>query len=202
MPALYMRLIRDRRLIIPALSGGFGSAGLFACLAGSPFVFMQTYGLEAGHAGWLFAMNAVGLVIVSQLNARWLRHQALAWVLRRLLWVPLLAGLALLVMTALGDVALPYLMAGMFVYVSSLGAIGANTTAIAMAEQGRHAGSASAVLFGLQCLLATLAGLVVSLIPGSTALPMGIVMAGCGVLCFVTGRMAVGRRAVSVPPSA
>lgn len=185
----YAGLIRDRRLLLPALCGGFGSAGLFAWLAGSPRLLAQGYGLDAAQTGQVLAAGALSLVLVSQLNARWLlpRQCGPERALRTLLWLPLLSALAL-PLAAPGSLA--GLMAAVLAYVGSLGAIGANSTALALRDQGEAAGSAASLLLGLQCLLATLSSTLLSLLPGSGLLPTGLAMAVCAGLCFVTGWLA------------
>lgn len=43
-------------------------AGMFAYIAGSPFVFIELYGIPKIYYGWIFGLNAMGLVIASQIN--------------------------------------------------------------------------------------------------------------------------------------
>src|SRR4029079_13515486 len=68
--ATYGRLLADRRFMGYALAGGFVSAGMFAYISGSPFVFIELYGVAPQNYGWIFGANALGLVIVSQINRR------------------------------------------------------------------------------------------------------------------------------------
>ena len=56
-----------------ARRGAIASAGLFAYLAGSPFVFMQLYGVSEKQYGWIFAIIAVGIITTSQVNTFILR---------------------------------------------------------------------------------------------------------------------------------
>ncbi len=60
--ANYAGLLADRRYLGYALSGGFGQAGMFAYISGSPFVFIDLYGVPAHAYGWLFGLNGLGLV--------------------------------------------------------------------------------------------------------------------------------------------
>mgnify|MGYP006167453409 CR=1 FL=1 len=66
----YLRLLNDRVFLGHALTGGIAIAGMFAYIAGSPFVFIELYGVPAEHYGWLFGSNAAGFVIMAQVNAR------------------------------------------------------------------------------------------------------------------------------------
>ena len=64
-------------------------AGMFAYIAGSPFVFIKLYGVPAEHYGWLFGSNAAGFILVAQVNARLLAKRQPAFLLARTVWVHL-----------------------------------------------------------------------------------------------------------------
>src|SRR6185436_1603770 len=66
----YAGLLADRRYLGYALSGGFGQAGMFAYISGSPFVIIDLYGVPAHYYGWLFGLNATGIVAFTQWNRR------------------------------------------------------------------------------------------------------------------------------------
>lgn len=188
----YGELMRDSRLMVPALSGGFAMAGMFAYIAGSPFVLITLYDIPAQHYGLIFGLNAVGLIGVSQINGHWLKRTGPLAILRRTGWIPPIAGGALLLMCLLlGQPPLALLMAGLFVFIASLGAISPNTGAIAMAEQGRAAGAASAVLGASMFTCGMLAGTAMSLLEGHSVLPLASVMCGCGLLSWAFGRAIV-----------
>jgi DHA1 family bicyclomycin/chloramphenicol resistance-like MFS transporter len=63
----------------------------------------------------------------------------------------------------------------------------------ALAHQGQRAGSASALIGALQFGVATLASILVGLAGGGSALPMATVIAGCGLLAYLTHRALVGK---------
>src|SRR5690606_18328720 len=70
----YLRLLRHRRFMGYALSGGIAQSGMFAYIAVSSFVFIDVYGLTPTQYGLLFGANAFGLILGSQLNNRALRQ--------------------------------------------------------------------------------------------------------------------------------
>ncbi|UTW06625.1 Bcr/CflA family multidrug efflux MFS transporter [Pseudomonas benzenivorans] len=178
----YRRLLGDRPFIGHALTGGLSIAGMFAYIAGSPFVFIELYGVPAAHYGWLFGSNAAGFILAAQLNA-WLvaRHGPGYW-LRRLVWFYLGCGLALLVIALSQPPVLWPLLVPLFGCIASLGVLLPNATACAMAGQGRHAGSASALLGSLQFAIAASAAALVGALHDGSAWPMATVICGCGVL--------------------
>ncbi|WP_148716015.1 multidrug effflux MFS transporter [Chitinolyticbacter meiyuanensis] len=185
----YGRLLTHRGFIGYVLTGGLAQAGMFGYIAGSPTVLIEQYGIAPQHYGWVFGLNALGLIAASQLNARQLKSQDLTVLLRRALWVPLLATLALLTQALSGLAPLAGLLLCFFAYLTSLGYINPNATAAALASQGQHAGSASALIGSLQFSIATVAAIAVEALHDGTPHPLAIVMAACGIGAFVAHRL-------------
>lgn len=184
----YLRLFTDLPFLGYALTGGVSVAGMFAYIAGSPFVFIELYGVPAEHYGWLFGSNALGFILMAQLNA-WLvaRHGPGYW-LRRGVWLYLSCGLALLAVALMRPAHLWPLLIPLFGCIASLGVLLPNASACAMAGQGRHAGSASALLGSLQFAIAASAATLVGLLHDGSAWPMALVIGGCGVLAVSLSR--------------
>lgn len=189
---IYGELLRDRRFIGYALSGGFAQAGLFAYITGSPHVFIELYGVPAQAYGWLFGLNALGLIASSQLNRRLLVHHTADVILRRANRTTVVLGLVLLTVAVSGWDGLPALLIPLFGYLASLGFTAPNAMANALAQQGARAGSASALIGTLQFGVATLSSALVGMLGGGSALPMAAVIAGCGLLAYGTHRSLVG----------
>ncbi|MCP5198243.1 MAG: multidrug effflux MFS transporter [Gammaproteobacteria bacterium] len=189
---VYGDLLRDRNFIGYALSGGFALGGMFAYITGSPHVFIELYGVPAQYYGWLFGLNALGLIASSQYNRRLLTHHTADAILRRANRVTVLLGLVLLAVAASGWGGLPILLIPLFGYIASLGFTGPNAMACALAHQGTRAGSASALIGSLQFGVATVSSMLVGLLGGGSALSMAAVIAGCGVLAYGAHRTLVG----------
>ncbi|WP_073521481.1 multidrug effflux MFS transporter [Pseudomonas fluorescens] len=188
----YGALLSDRVYLGYALTGGISIGGMFAYIAGSPFVFIKLYGVPAEYYGWLFGSNAAGFTLVAQLNARLLAKRGPAFLLSRTVWVYAAATLTLLGVAALRTEALWPLLVPLFICIASLGGIMPNTSACAMNGQGARAGSASALLGCLQFGLAAGAASLVGVLHDGTAMPMAMVISLCGVLA-VTIAMATQR---------
>ncbi|MCF5548358.1 multidrug effflux MFS transporter [Pseudomonas salomonii] len=178
----YVSLLSDRVYLGYALTGGISIAGMFAYIAGSPFVFIKLYGVPAEHYGWVFGSNAAGFILVAQLNARLLAKRGPAFLLSRTVWVYVAAALTLLGIAALRTQALWPLLVPLFICIASLGCILPNTSACAMAGQGARAGSASALLGCIQFGVAAGAASLVGVLHDGTAMPMAMVISLCGVL--------------------
>lgn len=195
----YGRLLGDRVFLGHALTGGIAMAGMFAYIAGSPFVFIKLYGVPAEHYGWLFGANAAGFILVAQVNARLLARRGPAWLLVRAVWLYLAAGLALMVVAWMRPSQLWPLLVPLFVCIASLGCIIPNASACAMNGQGARAGSASALLGCLQFSVAAGAAALVGILHDGSALPMTQVIGLCGALvvgvALLTRRLQLSRLA-------
>ncbi|QEX16388.1 Bcr/CflA family drug resistance efflux transporter [Hypericibacter terrae] len=194
----YAALLRDRRFVGYALSGGMNAAGMFAYIAGSPFVFIELYGVAPEHFGWIFGANAAGLIFASQVNGRIVHRYGADRILRFGNGLQMIAALALVVAAATGlggpfGIAIP-----LFVYVGCVGLVSPNAIALAMAPQGAQAGSASAQVGTLQFSVAAVAATAVGAIHQESALPMAIIIAICGTLGLILHRWLVGGPAARV----
>ena len=176
----YRALLGNAPFMGYSLAGGVAMAGMFAYIAGSPFVFIELYGVPAEHYGWLFGSNAAGFVIMAQVNARLVLRGGPALWLRRMVLVYLASGLCLLALALWQPVQLWPLLIPLFICVASLGCVLPNATACAMAGQGRHAGSASGLLGSMQFSVAASASALVAFLHDGSAMPMALVIALCG----------------------
>ncbi|QDX80605.1 Bcr/CflA family drug resistance efflux transporter [Denitratisoma sp. DHT3] len=187
----YGALLANRHFLGHALAGAWAISGMFAYIAGSPFVLIDLYGVSPQHYGLFFGANAFGLIAFSQLNARLLKRLPAATLLRRALWVPPAVGLALVALAVGGGISLPWFAAGFFCFVSSLGWITPNATALALEDHGRMAGTAAALASAMRFLFATIAGALVGLLHDGSGRPLAIVMALCGVGAWASHRLLV-----------
>ncbi|MBU0789175.1 MAG: multidrug effflux MFS transporter [Gammaproteobacteria bacterium] len=191
----YGRLLRHRRFMGYALSGGIAQASLFAYIAVSSFVFIDFYALSPTQYGLLFGVNAFGLILGSQINNWMLTRYRAERVLRSALIAYSSFGvvLALVVITGLGG--LPGVLIPLWCCIASLGFTFPNSTAAAMAPFGDRAGMAAALLGTLQYGLAAIASGVVASLHDGTALAMALAIAACGLISVIVLRVLTGKLA-------
>lgn len=190
----YRELLCDRQFLTFTLCGGCASAGMFAYIAGSPFVLMQVYGISAHLYGWVFGANAVGLVVGSQINARLLGRYSPRRILARTVYIPLLAGAVLLALRMHDIAGLPILLPALFLVVGSLGFITPNSTALVLQHQGKRAGAATALMGSLQLGLASLSSAAISAWQLQSELPLALVIAVCGAGAVLMHRLRLADR--------
>jgi len=178
----YKRLLGNLPFLGYALTGGCAIAGMFAYISGSPFVFIELYGIPAEYYGWLFGSNALGFILMAQVNARLVTRSGPADLLGKTVWFYLACGVLLLLVALAKPQALWPLLVPLFGCIASLGFLLPNASACAMAGQGSHAGSASALMGSLQFVIAASASAMVGVLHDGSAWPIAVVIFSCGVL--------------------
>ncbi len=180
-------LLTQRRFIGYALTAALAFGALFAYISGSSFVLQEIYGLSPQSFSLAFGANGLGLVIGSQVNARLVGRFGPDVLLRRALLV-IVGAAAALVAVVTADLGVWPVIIATFVVMSSLSFVMPNSTALALADQAKVAGTASALLGVIQFLVGGLAAPLVGIGGTGSALPMAVVM-----LSLATGAVAVNR---------
>ena len=170
------RLLHDRSFIPYALSFGLAFGAMFTYIAGSPFVLEKIYGVSPQVFSLVFAINSASLVAATQVVHRLVERVGSPALLRFGLFTTAAAGVALLpVVLANGKLAL--VLTCLIVLVTGIGFQVPTSTALALADQGWAAGSASALLGLGQFLIAALVAPLAGIAGQHTAVPMAIVIA-------------------------
>jgi MFS transporter, DHA1 family, multidrug resistance protein len=186
---VYSILWRDRLFMLTSLANGVAMAGMFAYIAGSPFVFINLYGVPAASFGYYFGMNVIGMVSGSQIAGRILHNANPRTVLQTCATAQVLAGIALIAAAATGFGGIFGIAPALFVYMFCIGVLMPTASAMALANHPEIAGSASALYGTLQFVFAFMSTGVLSLIGDGSAMPMAMVIAGCGFIAFVASRL-------------
>ena len=190
----YTQLMTDRHYLGFVLARALTMSGMFAYIAGSPFVFITLFDLPAQHYAWLFGINAFGLIASSQFNAYALRTFHTTAILRWALWMPPISGLFLVVLAYSNSQSFAGFVLGSFCFVASLGWIAPNATAAALATRGQLAGTAAGLASAIQFLLATLGSAAVGMFSNGTSQPFAVTMFVCGGAAFASHRLLVRRQ--------
>ena len=182
------KLLAQRSFIGYALTAALAFGALFAYISGSLFVLQEIYGLSPQAFSLAFGANGLGLVIGSQVNARLVGRYGPGVLLERALLVIVTAAAVLVAVVTLGDLGVWPVIIATFVVMSSLSFVMPNSTALALADQAKVAGTASALLGVIQFLVGGLAAPLVGIGGTGSAVPMAVVM-----LSLATGAVAVNR---------
>lgn len=177
---VYAQLLTSRRYMGYTLASSLGMGGLFSYIAASPFIFIDVYHIPPQDFGWIFGINAVGIIGFSQVNRALLRRFTLDEVLIAALIAMACSSLLLLVCTVFAIGGFYGIWIPLFLFITSLGAVLPNASASAMAGEAQRAGSAGALIGTLQFSMGALTSGLVSLLHATPALGMGVIITVCG----------------------
>ncbi|GHO68310.1 hypothetical protein KSC_072020 [Ktedonobacter sp. SOSP1-52] len=180
----FRHLLFDGRFVGFALSLGFTFAAIFVYISNSPFILENIYGLLPQRASVVFGINALGVPVMAQVNARLIGRVSPQKLLIGGTVVLAVGGIALIgaVITGVGLVGV---LPSLFVLIASVGLIAPNATALAL-DNARVAGSASAFLGVLQIIIGVVAAPLVGLSGSETAVPMALTIAAFGIATLAT----------------
>ena len=173
----YIRLLTDKRYVGYALSSSFIYGGMFAYVSGTPFVYIELFGVRPENYGYLFGVNIVGMIIVNTINSRIVMRFGTDRVLRMGCFLAAVTGLALLAFAITGFGGLASIASALFLFMALTGMIAANAMAGGMSIHPEIAGSASALTGALQFVFGAIAGSAVGSLANGTAVPLA------GVIC-------------------
>jgi len=199
----YGKVMRNPAFLTYGMAGSLMMTGLYAYIAGSPFLVMDLMGYSESTYGWIFGVNAGGLIAGSQANRFMLKKYssetvtfysgAAAFVVSAVLVIGILTGL-------LGDIGI---LTCLFLFLTSLGFVAPNTMALALAPFDKLAGSASALVGTLRMLTGASASWCVSFLHDGTALPLGAIVGIFSTLGFlILLRLAWSKRAAAAVTAA
>ena len=156
---------------------------------------MQMYGVSKEHFGWVFGMNAIGIMAAALTNRVLLRRFSTSTLLTTCLTIHILFALLLFLFAR--TLSLPLLVAFIWLCLAGIPVITANSTAMAMAACGQERGSGSAIIGVLQFALASLASAGVGFLHNGTIFPMVGIILACsllGGLVYIVNRFLLPKR--------
>jgi DHA1 family bicyclomycin/chloramphenicol resistance-like MFS transporter len=174
--AHYGRHLRNARLLAYAGVLGSYAVGIFAYVAGSPFLFISVHGLSSEVYGLVFASGIVGIMLANAVNRRLLVRYGRDRILVAGTLCGIVASLlvATLALTGWGG-AVP-IAAALFLYIALNGFIGANAIAGGLSSVSVGTGSASALLGCAQYGGGMVGSALVGSFANGTSAPLGVVV--------------------------
>ena len=192
----YLSVIKNQQFATYAFTGAFAAGGLYAYIAGSPHVFMELYKITEQQYGWIFAIIAMGLIIASQVNSVLLRRFTSNQIIR----IALICQVTTAVIMCTGIMLEVFNVTGLvvciFCFLACQGFTFPNSSALSLTPFERNAGTASALLGGIQMAVGTISSAIVSILSNNNAAPMTFTMLGCSATALtilLTGRRILSR---------
>jgi len=182
----YAELLKNRRLLGYLGAGGFLYAGMFAYVAGTPFIYISYYHFPAHLYGLLFGLGIIGIMLANILN-----H----WLVGRFSYDRvLLFGTAIAMGSGIwagfaahgGLGGLWGLVVPLFLFASTTALIVANSITGALADFPQRAGAVSALTGAVQYGSGIFGSGLVGLWSDGTPWPLGLVVAMSGIGCLLS----------------
>jgi DHA1 family bicyclomycin/chloramphenicol resistance-like MFS transporter len=181
----YRDVFAERSFIFYILTGSMALAGMFAYISGSPFIFLEYFDFTEAQYGLVFAGNAGGFILGSQLNRLALNRYTSLQVITVASWLMLADTVALFTLMSLGMLTASALIVLLVTFLFSMGFLVPNTTAMALAPFTYNAGSASALIGFMQMICGAGLSALVSALHDNTLFPMVFAMSFSGILAFM-----------------
>lgn len=180
--ANYVYVLKNPVYLGYLISFSFGFATLFSYISSSPFLVQEQMNMSVGAFTMVFAVNALGMMIVNMINSKLIDRFDTHDILRIAQMLLVFFSVAFLIaskFTLSPWVLLPIL----FFAVSMLALILGNSAALGTGVVRERAGSGAAVMgflqFGLAALVSPIMGL-----GSNPALTMAIGMVSCALISF------------------
>lgn len=181
----YAALLKEGRFIFFCLTGACALAGLMSYISGAPFVYMKLFGLTEAQFARVFGLNALALIVGSQLNVPLGRRLQPWQVLRLAMAVLLLFALILLVGAGWMGLAVLPSMVLVSLFLLAYGMASPNAMALSLRAFREKAGIASALNGSVQMGTSALASALVAGFHDGSIRPMALGMTCCAGLGFL-----------------
>ncbi|MED5499976.1 MAG: Bcr/CflA family multidrug efflux MFS transporter [Pseudomonadota bacterium] len=189
----YVSVLRHREAMgyIGAVSMSF--AGMFAFITGSPYLYMEHYGLSTTLYPFVFGANILIMASSSRLNIRLLKTRTPQQNLLLGLGIQLTAGLLLVAMVATGLDSIFTVAPLMVVFVGMQGLISPNAMSSMLDHFPRMSATATALQGCLQFTCGAVSGALVGAFELASAWPTVLTMLGATLLGNIAVRVLAGR---------
>lgn len=194
----FWQVLINPQFLTYTLTGSIAASGLYAYIAGSPYVFMEIFKVTEQQYGWIFAFIAVGIIGASQLNTILLRRLKSEQIIVGALICQAITGILLFSGAWYGFTGLKSTIFLIFIFLCCQGFSFPNSSALALTPFSKKAGTASALMGSIQMALGAFASVMVSILSNHTAMPMTSVMAICASGSLII--LLIGKTTIKSPP--
>jgi len=193
----YFRLLGNAEFVIHSMMLGISLGLIFVFVTGAPFVLIEQHGVPPDRFGWYQAAIVVAFFFGSLLASRVAGY----WPSERLLRAGVLTivtGAAVLCVVIFGGFETPVRLTGSYMIMTfGMGCVFSSAPSRALRSIDEGAGTASALLSGIEQTLAGIAAVAISLLNNGTSSPLAWLS-----LVLASGLFLFWRRSLSLVPRA
>ncbi len=188
----YTPLLRDFGFMRLALVPSFTMVVLMAYVSSASFIYQETFGLSAAQFALVFALNGLGMIVFAQLNSRLVYRLGSHRILWRALATEIALAAALLVLALAGAVTWWVFALATFLLLAVNTMTMPNGAALALADQGKRAGTATALMGAMQAGMGGALAPLVGVLGGDTT---ALAIVALAALLVAAALLATARRA-------
>ena len=172
-------VLRHRQSVGYMICGAFSFGGLLAMLSGTPFIFIQIFGVAPEEFAYFFALTVVAVIIGAYVNSRVVMRFGIRRMLVAATTIAVVGGVGLATVAVFDIGGMVAITIGIVVFLLPHNITNANATAAAMEPFPELAGTASAMIGSIRFGSGALIGALVGLLHDGTTRPMALVIAAC-----------------------
>jgi DHA1 family bicyclomycin/chloramphenicol resistance-like MFS transporter len=190
----YFELLRSRRYVGYVACSTFYFCCLFAFIAGSPFVYIEHFGVPPQYYGFLFGVNMIGMITTSYLNSRIVLRHGGDRLLRIACSIGAAASLVLLATGMSGFGAIIGIALPLFAVLSLLTVVASNAISGALSVFPNRAGAAAALAGALQFGAGALTSAALGWVADGTPRPMIVIVCGGAIAALAANLLLIRRQ--------
>ncbi len=173
----YLHLVGNKPYMSYTLSVAFFYVAIYAFIAGSPFVYISYFHIDATYYGLLFGVNMIGVSTIGMFNRQMVMRYSLNRMLLCSTSIAIVGGVGLFVSALTGWGGILSIIGFVFVVFSMNGIIASCTNAAALdAVPSNMVGSAAALMGALQYGSGIVSSLLLTAFPSGTPVTMAWIM--------------------------
>ena len=189
----YLDLFRSRRYLGYVCCSTFYFCCLFAFLAGSPFVYIEYFGVPPQYYGFLFGINVVGMLASSYINSRIVIRRGSDRILRIACSLGAAGSLVLLATGTGGFGSIAGIVIPVFAVLSLVTIVASNAISGALSVFQQRAGAAAALAGALQFGGGAATSAVLGAFADGTPRPMSVIICAGAMTALLANLVLVGR---------
>ena len=193
MLAGYFQLFRNRRYVGYVACSTFYFFCLFGFIAGSPFVYIEYFGVPPQYYGFLFGVNMIGMIAVTFVNSRIVLRRGADRLLRVSCSIGAAVSLILLATGVGGFGGIAGIALPLFVVLSLLTMVAPNAISGALAVSQNRAGAAAAMAGALQFGGGALTSAAIGWLADGTPRPMMVIICAGAVASLAANLLLLGK---------
>ncbi|GGZ61626.1 multidrug effflux MFS transporter [Mesonia mobilis] len=172
----YKGILQDKVFLTFSFAGSLTIGAMFAYISNAPTLFMDNFHLSETQFGWLFGMNAAGLIVGSQLNRLVLKRNTTFNITLIIGFLLLGLGVLFLANSYWASSNFYTTVVLLFLILFLLGFQNPNTTALSLFPFTKRAGRASALVGSLKMIFGAIASFIISKYTGPSMIPLAVII--------------------------